>query len=114
MINSKTLGVNQTSKETHDLAHKCGIPFTSALVATTLRDYIRKRWGIYIEMIIDGAISPESDIVSDEFICYRTFVWKVGSKRPHHNSDIGAGEYNFILDITFQHILSTIIKTGTY
>jgi hypothetical protein len=50
-------------------------------------EWLRQK-GIIIELIVDGW--GDNDCVSNEFLCYRIFIWQIGKPKPHHNDDIGA------------------------
>ena len=71
-----------------------------------LAKWLRKEHGIYIELLIDGW--SDDDCVTDDFLCYRCFIWQVGKPRPKHNEDLGAGEYEKIFEIGLQEALKLI------
>jgi hypothetical protein len=42
--------------------------------------------GIIIELLVDGW--SDNNCVSEEFLCYRIFIWQIGKPKPH--DDLGA------------------------
>ena len=81
--------------------YRCSAP-TQSLLAK----WLRKEHGIYIELLIDGW--SDDDCVTDDFLCYRCFIWQVGKPRPKHNEDLGAGEYEKMFEIGLQEALKLI------
>lgn len=71
-----------------------------------LAKWLRKEHGIYIELLIDGW--SDDDCVTDDFLCYRCFIWQVGKPRPKHTEDLGAAEYEKIFEIGLQEALKLI------
>jgi len=64
--------------------------------------------GIIIELIVDGW--GDDDCVSEEFLCYRIFIWQVGKPKPHYNDDVGAlptpqEAYSVAIDNVLRYIL---------
>ena len=82
------------------------IEFVSAPTQSLLAKWLRKEHGIYIELLIDGW--SDDDCVTDDFLCYRCFIWQVGKPRPKHNEDLGAGEYEKMFEIGLQEALKLI------
>ena len=71
-----------------------------------LQKWLREEHGIHIELLIDGW--SDDDCVTDDFLCYRCFIWQVGKPRPKHNEDLGAGEYEKMFEIGLQEALKLI------
>lgn len=71
-----------------------------------LAKWLREEHGIHIELLIDGW--GDDNCVTDDFLCYRCFIWQVGKPRPKHNEDLGAGEYEKMFEIGLQEALKLI------
>ncbi len=64
--------------------------------------------GIIIELIVDGW--KDDNNVSEEFLCYRIFIWQIGKPKPGHNGDIGAlATPQQAYAVAFDHILNYLI-----
>jgi len=78
----------------------------SAPLYQQVLDWLREKHKIYIELIIDGWENDEK--ITDEYIGYRAFVWKVSEPKPHHNDDLGMSDYYTILKVAIEHALKLI------
>jgi len=61
--------------------------FTLAPLYQQVVEWLRQK-GIIIELIVDGW--GDDNCVSEEYLCYRIFIWEIGKPKPHHNDDLGA------------------------
>ena len=73
---------------------------------TALRRWLLEKHKIYIELIVDGW--GNDDLITEENIGYRAFVWQIGKPRPQHNDDLGMSTYEKILELALQHSLNLI------
>lgn len=73
---------------------------------SVLRKWLQEKHKIYIELIIDGW--KDDNCVSEEFICYRAFIWQIGKPRPKPAEDLGASNYDVILESALQSALDLI------
>ena len=74
-----------------------------------LQRWLREVHNIHIELLLDGYKNLDNDdIVSDEFLCYRAFLYKVGSPVPKPYNDLGAKDYETILEVALQDALELI------
>jgi len=67
----------------------------------TIRSWIEKKYGIYIELIVDGWGTGETV----ENVSYRSFIWKLGAPKPSPWDDIGMSNRETILIISLDTIL---------
>lgn len=82
----------------------------SAPTQSLLQRWLREVHKIHIELLIDGTYKSGSDenIVHDDYLCYRAFIWKVGELRPGPADDLGASDYEVILEIALRDALNMI------
>ena len=92
------VNANQLSEDNFGYGITCSAP-----TQTILSKWLREVHKIYIELIIDGWGSDE--LVSEEHLCYRAFIWKVGEPRPKPHHDLGCGKYEKILEIALHTTL---------
>tara|TARA_R110002050_G_scaffold34397_8_gene86838 strand:+ start:7867 stop:8319 length:453 start_codon:yes stop_codon:yes gene_type:complete len=68
--------------------------------------------GFHIELLVDGYLNEKESetLVSDEFICYRLYIYRVGEEKPGVGEDFGASSRLKMLKIAFEHCLFTLIE----
>jgi len=82
--------------------------FYSALEQWQVVEWLRVKHGIIIELLVDGW--KDDNCVSEEFLCYRIFIWQIGKPKPHHNDDLGAPSTpQEAYSVAFDYILKELI-----
>lgn len=64
------------------------------ICAPTINQVLRwfeKEHGMYVEWLIDMWLDDEK--VSDEMICYTTFIWEIGKPKPSIYDEVGHGSW---------------------
>lgn len=67
---------------------------TEWICAPTINQVLRwfeKEHGMYVEWLID--MWGDDEKVSDEMICYTTFIWKIGKPKPSPWDEVGHGSW---------------------
>ena len=67
---------------------------TNWICAPTISQVLRwfeERHGMYVEWIID--MWGDNNKVSDEMICYTTFIWEIGKPKPKPHDEVGHGDW---------------------
>ncbi len=72
-----------------------------------LQRWLREVHNIHIELLIDGW-GLDDNCVSEEFLCYRAFIWQVGKPKPLCTGDYGAAKYEKILEFALHGALLEI------
>jgi hypothetical protein len=71
-------------------------------------EWLRVKHGIIIELLVDGW--KDDNCVSEEFLCYRIFIWQIGKPKPHYNDDLGAlPTLQEAYSVAFDYILKELI-----
>jgi hypothetical protein len=71
-------------------------------------EFLRLKYGIIIELLVDGWGDDNS--ISNEFLCYRIFIWQIGKPKPHHNDDVGAlPTLQEAYSVAFDYILKELV-----
>lgn len=72
----------------------------------TLRDWLEKEHGMYIELIVDGW--GDDNKINEP--SYRAFIWRVGTPRPKPHEDMGCSNRTHILETTLEHCLQILLS----
>ena len=92
--------------------------FNEECVATYRNHYNEDEPKLYSELehflafneVIDINQKESETLVSDEFICYRLYIYRVGEEKPGVGEDFGASSRLKMLKIAFEHCLFTLIE----
>ena len=73
-----------------------------------VREWLADNYELYIELIIEAKADELDNTVTSE-ICYRGFIWEVGEKAPEPHDDLGATDYDVMLEFCIEHCLDRLL-----
>lgn len=79
------------------------------IVAPTFSQAFRwfeEKHGMYVEWLIDMWLDDEK--VSDEMICYTTFIWQIGKPKPKPWDEIGHGSWYSMAISSINDMINTL------
>lgn len=79
------------------------------ICAPTINQVLRwfeEKHGMYVSFLIDMWIDDEK--VSDEMICYTTFIWQIGKPRPNPWDEVGHGDWYSISISSIDSMIRTL------
>lgn len=75
-----------------------------------LREWLMYEHGIYIELLLDGWLKEDADLVTGDFIHYTAFIYVVGERPPKPQDDLGGAAFHIILEVALNSALDILLS----